>query len=93
MLKGQGVHTVDETAPLTEEKVIAGQGVGGREGWGQWLPAGHSEQEDAPGREKYPREHGTQVTLDEAPIAELAVPATQGVGIVEFKGQKDPVGH
>ena len=34
-----------------------------------------------------------QVALEAAPVAALAVPAGQGVGVVEKGGQKWPVGH
>ena len=44
----------EKTAPATVENVIAGQGVGGRVGKGQKLPAGHSVQVDAPPYEKKP---------------------------------------
>ncbi len=55
------------------------------------VPLGHREQVRAPANEYLPWGHATQAVLVEAPRAVLAVPAGQGVGVKELKGQKDPL--
>jgi hypothetical protein len=52
-----------------------------------YLPLGHNEQVEAPRKEKLPCWQGTQVVIEEAPKVELAVPAGQGVGLMEDNGQ------
>jgi hypothetical protein len=58
-----------------------------------YTPAGQGLQAAAPAPEKKPREHGTQVALEDAPMAALAVPAGQGVALTELSGQYAPAGH
>ena len=53
-------------------------------------PAGQRLQVAAPAAEKAPGGHCTQVALEAAPVAALAVPAGQGVGCKEERGQKWP---
>ncbi len=55
-----------------------------------YVPEGHKEQVAAPANEKLPWEQATQVVLEEAPVTALAVPAGQGVGVKELKGQNAP---
>ena len=61
------------------------------------MPGGQGRQvtgELAPGvEEKVPTKQDVQVRWEEAPAEVLKVPAGQGVGFVELRGQKDPAGH
>ena len=52
-----------------------------------YVPLGHNEQVRAPAKEYLPWGHVAQAVLEEAPMVALAVPAGQGVGIKELKGQ------
>lgn len=73
------------------------------EGWahmGAEEPSGHTEfvgqgaQEVAPGDdEKVPWGQGKHVVFEEAPVIALAVPAGQGMGLIEDSGQNLPLGH
>ncbi len=59
-----------------------------------YLPPGHCWQAAEPGAdEKLPAGQGAQVSLEDAPVAALAVPAGQGVAATEEKGQKEPGGQ
>jgi hypothetical protein len=56
------------------------------------VPAGQAVQEEAPLPPYVPAAHAVQAELEEAPAA-LKVPAGQGKGAMELKGQKEPAGH
>ena len=58
-----------------------------------YTPAGQGLQAAAPAPEYRPGGHCTQVALEPAPVAALAVPAGQGVGVVEEGLQKWPAMH
>ena len=53
----------------------------------------HCVQLAAPEDDQEPGRQGTQVALEVAPVAALAVPAGHCVAVVEPRGQKDPTGH
>ena len=56
-------------------------------------PGGQAVHEDAPAPEYVPAAQGRQVALEDAPVAEEAVPAGQGAALTELKGQQKPAGH
>ena len=95
---GEAVALAASEAPVDSEGLALGEGLPLKMEQDadppvEDVPAGHGKQLLAPESLKLPALQGAQVALEAAPVAVLAVPAMQGVGAREDKGQKWPAGQ
>ena len=88
----QGVQEEAEVAEVAAENVPGSQSVGLGEPRGQYAPAGQGEHAAVP-LANVPAVQVVAVNAHSVEPAVLNVPAAQGTGSAEERGQAEPAGH
>ena len=89
----QRVQLWDEFPPLVGLKLPAGQSTQEACEGSVYFPIGHTAQEVKSDEEAEPEAHWRHDKGSQLPVEAKKVPGKQGVGELEFSGQKCPAGH